>query len=345
MNILFVIGNGFDLNLKLPTSYPEFYRFYTSQTNIENDDIQNLKDNIVSQPMNWSDLEVGMGKYVAKLTTDKSIDNLHKELIKSLSYYLNKIEENYNCDDSKKLTLFDYLMFPEKMFEKEDFDRIRIFRNTWNNTSPWRVQIITLNYTKILEKLLGFHGRKIMMGNSESSRQIFLSEIEHIHGDTERGMNLGLNDISQFLNDDFKEVRLISNKYIKSQFNSVRRTGHDNKCQNWIKQANLMCLFGLSYGETDKRWWDYIGQRLLTDHALLLIFHFDKEINRGGHEIAEMIEDEERVKDDFLSKTSLTPTERGAVSKKIYVAINSRIFKIDATEFKYNDWTTSLPTK
>jgi hypothetical protein len=31
MNIVYIIGNGFDLNLKLDTSYRDFYEYYKKQ--------------------------------------------------------------------------------------------------------------------------------------------------------------------------------------------------------------------------------------------------------------------------------------------------------------------------
>ena len=45
MNILHFIGNGFDKNLGLPTSYPEFYAWYLAQPS-KSKIIQNLKSQL-----------------------------------------------------------------------------------------------------------------------------------------------------------------------------------------------------------------------------------------------------------------------------------------------------------
>lgn len=45
MQILYIIGNGFDLNLGLKTSYKDFYDHYKSVDSSKNS-INNLKKNI-----------------------------------------------------------------------------------------------------------------------------------------------------------------------------------------------------------------------------------------------------------------------------------------------------------
>ena len=47
MNTLFLIGNGFDLSLGLPTDYKSFYKYYLT-TNSSSAVIEALKRNISS---------------------------------------------------------------------------------------------------------------------------------------------------------------------------------------------------------------------------------------------------------------------------------------------------------
>lgn len=61
MNITLIIGNGFDLNLGLPTSYSHFYPYYLlEQTEriIQKELEENLSD--------WADLEMQLGKISLK---------------------------------------------------------------------------------------------------------------------------------------------------------------------------------------------------------------------------------------------------------------------------------------
>ena len=54
MNITFLVGNGFDLNLKLDTRYTDFYKYY-----IEHDPKDLLSESIRNDFEMWSDLETG----------------------------------------------------------------------------------------------------------------------------------------------------------------------------------------------------------------------------------------------------------------------------------------------
>lgn len=59
MNITFLIGNGFDLNLNLNTRYTDFYKYY-----IKNDPKDLLSESIKEDYEMWSDLEVGLGEFL-----------------------------------------------------------------------------------------------------------------------------------------------------------------------------------------------------------------------------------------------------------------------------------------
>lgn len=47
MNVLFVIGNGFDKNLNIPTGYSDFYDYYLSKENDKNENAIALKHSAV----------------------------------------------------------------------------------------------------------------------------------------------------------------------------------------------------------------------------------------------------------------------------------------------------------
>ena len=95
MNILYLIGNGFDLNLNLKTSYKDFYNFILEKNN-EKDlaIVAKFKNEIKNKPTNWSDLELELGKFTAEIDSIEDANNLHDYLIDKLSSYLKLIEDN-----------------------------------------------------------------------------------------------------------------------------------------------------------------------------------------------------------------------------------------------------------
>lgn len=66
MQILYIIGNGFDLNLDLKTSYNDFYKYYETVES-KNPNVQKLKEHISKTYDSWADLELALGDYTQHL--------------------------------------------------------------------------------------------------------------------------------------------------------------------------------------------------------------------------------------------------------------------------------------
>ena len=73
MNITFLIGNGFDLNLGLKTDYKSFYSYYKMRSK------SNIAKSIDSEYELWSDLEKGLGEYTARLKTQQDVEKFLDE--------------------------------------------------------------------------------------------------------------------------------------------------------------------------------------------------------------------------------------------------------------------------
>jgi hypothetical protein len=72
INILHIIDNGFDLNLDLKTNYKDFYQYYNSIDN-ETESIKLLMNKISKDYLNWSDLELGLGRAELKTSKPKTL--------------------------------------------------------------------------------------------------------------------------------------------------------------------------------------------------------------------------------------------------------------------------------
>ncbi len=148
MQILYIIGNGFDLNLGLETSYNHFYTYYNTVKS-DNKNVQKLKENISKTYNSWSDLELELGNYTQHLENIEELDEILFDIGEELSIYL-KLEENklkkIEFDQQK---FFDYLCYPEKLFLPADNEKIIKFKENWNN-HDWELNLYTLNYTTVI---------------------------------------------------------------------------------------------------------------------------------------------------------------------------------------------------
>ena len=104
---------------------------------------------------------------------------------------------------------------------------------------------------------------------------------------------------------------------------------HTKTCKNLIKNAHLICCYGLSFGDTDKMWWESICEAMMNngDIITVLFSHSDRTIDfaNAGHKLERL---RRRIKDQFLSKGGLKEPAKQSVSERIYVSITDPIFNI-----------------
>lgn len=76
LSVLFILGNGFDLNLGMKTSYTDVYSQYV-QTESKSDVIKKFKEELNTNKTNkqskWSDFELGMAKYARTLSSENEL--------------------------------------------------------------------------------------------------------------------------------------------------------------------------------------------------------------------------------------------------------------------------------
>ena len=321
MKILYIIGNGFDLNLGLKTKYKHFYSYY-EKVDSNSDNINNMKTRISGDYESWSDLELGLGKHTEHIHSLEEFDEVYDDIGEQLAEYLIREEAKIDIEKINKNIFFEHLSFPEESLTPGRKEEIITFKNKWKN-NYWYVSIFTLNYTRIIDNILGDKINNLPLGKHDSVAPISLLRLEHIHGYSDDRMVMGVNDISQIANKDFHEMDDILDSLVKSNCNKAHDHKIDVLFSEEIGSSNLICIFGSSIGETDKCWWELIGKRIKED-CRLIIFSQGKEVKkRSSHKNNRIAT---QVKNLFLDKTGLSEEEKLKVSSKIYVGINTKMF-------------------
>lgn len=321
MQILYIIGNGFDLNLGLETSYNHFYEYYKNVKS-DNTNVQKLKENISKKFDSWSDLELALGNYTQHLDNIEDLDDILIDIGDELSKYLHQEEKKLEKYEINQKMFFDFLSFPENLFLPADKEELSEQKKKWSN-HHWNLNIFTFNYTSAIEKILGENKKNVLLNNHTGAAQIQLGEVNHIHGYLDNNMVIGVNDKSQIANESFHDNRDVLESIVKTDCNRANRNNIDRQFTNRINGANLICIFGSSIGDTDNKWWELIGERLKSDCHLILFSKGEEIPPRIRHMQARA---ERNLKDFFLSKTKLSEKEMEAVEEKIFIGLNTGMF-------------------
>ncbi|RZL45742.1 MAG: hypothetical protein EOP00_16855 [Pedobacter sp.] len=322
MQILFFIGNGFDLNLGLETKYSQFYDNHYVKVNSQKESVKKFKSYLTDEIPTWADLERTFGEYTEHIKSESEFDEVFEDIGGELSNYLKKQEKNFNVEKLDINNFIDCLCFPESRLPRGDRNKLYAFKDRWK--SRWFVNIITLNYTETLEKFLGGNTNNLKLSDY-NEKGIYLKGLEHLHGYTDDRMVFGVNDISQLKNSKFHNNQDILDAVIKIDCNKSLKHTLDDWSIGQIHAANLICIFGCSIGDTDKFWWEQIGRRLKDDCMLIIYDTCEAIPSRIAYKKARK---EREMLQRFLSKTNLSEDEKNAIKDKIFVGINTEMFKV-----------------
>jgi hypothetical protein len=322
MKITFLVGNGFDLNIGKKTSYRNFYNYYLRQPS-KSDLIIKLKNNLKQNYENWSDLELGLGEYTKNIKDIDEFDFVLGDIIDNLSIFIKNQEIKYDFTENITNDYYSYLIYPERSLSRGDKESIELFKNKFG--SLWNIDIITFNYSLSIEQILKYDDNEKQISNNPNVK---LNSIKHIHGFSDRRMIIGVNDITQLGNENFKNNPDITGSIIKPEINKNIKDLVDEDCLKIITESSIICLFGISIGDTDKIWWESIGNRLLREINCILIIFFKGEnipINRE-YLIARK---ENEIKTMFKKKANITNEQYETLKNRIYVGYNTDLFKLD----------------
>lgn len=327
MNIVHLIGNGFDLRIGLKTKYVDFLEWYKKQES-PSKIVEDFKTHVGDNIETWSNLELKLGEYTNKFSQHNHFSILYDDLKICLGTYLEIEQGKYRISSAHEDIFRHNLCFPEFFLTPRDRDIVKSYKNKFTN-KPYNVSVVTFNYTKTVELLL----HDLIKSNSTRILQdvfYFYTKIIHIHGTFNDSMILGVNDISQISNNEFHSEDDLKDRLVKLQSNQVIGNLNDYASKKEIENADLICLYGLSLGETDKYWWGLIKERMIKNSNLkVIIFYKDETIIHNVEKAKKGAKRREIVNRFlFLTETDEKSDEAKMIKNNILVEYDSNIFNI-----------------
>ena len=341
MNITYLIGNGFDVNIGLKSRYSDFYEYYVNHHDTDEPDVikrfkedingyikqESGKDNL--QIIDWRDLEIALGQFT-EVMTEKEGEILYLDINDKLKAYLKDEFKYFDADAFSHNDFYSQLTNPVTAhFNRVTANGIKNFCLSY--TGEERYNIINFNYTSTIEELAGFKGKRLSIGLSFSGKQAYLDSVHHIHQTLQDDEILvGVNDVSQIVNKKFHDNRLLSNMYVKPNTNALLGSGTTQDCETIISNTHLFVIFGTSAGITDQRWWNLVCERLIRSNARLIYFvHQTKKRPHQNLYIEEMKREE--ISKLFKHAGMDVSAVLESVIDKCYVSFSEKMFKLPVT--------------
>lgn len=330
MRTVYLIGNGFDVNIGLPTRYIDFYNHYLGlnqdmDTHVVSSLKKHLKDSLSSDSAYWSDLEEALGKYTIELHSYDELEEAYDDINDEMQKYIYSIEKSDLPQGINADKLKSNISTPEAFLNLAEQE---IVRSAYNNISRdiHYISIINFNYTTTIEKILKYIDKPMTLGPATYHKDYStsLGKIIHIHGNAEQPI-LGINDSNQIINEKLKANIDVQDYLIKPRINNA--LGHliDRQAKQLIKDANLICIYGLSFGSTDGLWWKLVGEKLLNGFIVILFVYDNDLYNLSPRKLSRY---KRTWKMKFCNAAKIQNGQRESVMERIIVAPNTAIFNI-----------------
>lgn len=353
MNITFLVGNGFDKSAGIQSGYMDFYQWYIEQES-KNDSILNLKAELKkyidgnednNTEITWSDFEIGLGQYTQKFTVDTVQDffdcyeDAHNNIIAYLKKQINSINPKLSYDETRlknNITNFYSELSPveigviNKVFES----------NSANNAV---IHFISFNYTNILNKtveVLSNGTLKTWNYNTEVRKLYVDPKVLNIHGTDSYSPILGVCNEHQIANESLLSVPYFKEIMLKPQsVNAIGQTWYED-AKSLINSSLIICVFGMSLGDSDSLWWGNIIEQLRKVPSSHLIIYWYMKEPPTDISIFNRIREQDKVKLAICDYSDMTDEQINVLKERIHVIINTkRVLKVKATSKENNDET------
>jgi hypothetical protein len=334
MNITFLIGNGFDRNLGLKTTYSEFIKWY-KKTPAKTDTLKKFREYINDNEELWSAAEEELGKYTAQFDAGAgaAFYECHKDICEHLACYLKDEQGKFESqalvnEIENAFSQLKALTSPFHTQEKEVLDAVYTNRRNENVI----FNFITYNYTDTLDQCLKLAQKKQgLLGTHKYGTSILnhtVGAIHHVHGTVNSQMVFGVNDKSQIAKPDIFNCEygdLYEELLIKQQANQGYQENADAKAKKLLNESHILYIYGMSIGTTDKLWWERVCAWLTGNaerHVVLFCYDMPAE---GVIDIDRKIA-ERKARHTITQYSQLDDQKKQAIEPRIHVT-NANIFQ------------------
>ena len=198
-----------------------------------------------------------------------------------------------------------------------------VFRQHRNEEHKYN--FISFNYTGLLDRCLKCIPKNVVKVRNTLSDKV--GSIVYVHGTTNDSPIMGVNDATQIANKELANDERFVRYIIKPMLNAVHRTDHDEKANNLISFSNIICVYGMSLGATDKLWWGRVLSWLQgSAERHLVIFDYDPDFTIASQ--FDWIDKEDAIIDKLAEYSTDSKVNIESLRPRIHIAVHKNIFSI-----------------
>ena len=323
MRILYLIGNGFDLAQTLNTRYSDFYKGRILDKDLSGDILTKLQSSIKDDIRSWADMEKRLGEFSSEMGTVEDVDAVYDFLKKELRDYLKNEQERITVATEEVAINREILLTPEKFLPPESKDTIRTIINRGANLE---IDAISFNYTNVFEKAISYNGRPFEIKQAGAGNTVKMVSVYKVHGALDREMIMGVADEEQISNKVLASDIDALEVMVKPRTTALRRDYVCSRCSYLIANADIIVMYGLSIGETDRNWWKQITDRLnINGNVRLIIYsHLDKAIAKDDY--ARISREERIIYRKLYECNGVNNLKFGRMNSQIFISFDDRLF-------------------
>ena len=326
-----------------------FFPIYKDKSQNKGDRIKQLSDNIEDNYDTWADFEKALGKYTEKFNLENKqnfidqIKDFESEFVEYLKWQESVL--SYKNSDRISQTMINGLT---KYYSVDNLavDSNAAVTKIYNkfNGDPHTFNFVNFNYTSLLSKTLktlpdGIVCKRKYNGSVDKIDKI--GKVIHIHGSCDKMPIIGVNDETQISNKELaKDMRFV--RYVvKPLMNQSLRHGNDRDATTVINNSTIICVYGMSLGATDKKWWDLLMQWLASnqDRQLILFEYDDKYTSMTPYG---WLEKEDYIMDKLTQYNSNKGLTVENLRSRIHIAVHKNIFQMNLPYKKDDEYGTLM---
>ena len=272
LNVTLFVGNGFDLGLGLNTGYKDFLRRYLNRDLKINNIVGKFVNLINRNKDTWGDAELAFGQLDFS-SINANVEEAYRMCIhdfqQSLEEYLADEASRLIINKGQQVSIRDHLAHAVlDVITNAGIDYV------FDDITGVNIDILTLNYTDTIDRLIGFGETtlrsRIYFKHKGSNIEVEFRDIVHLHGRIGQGradsqVLFGVDNPGQVVDEDLRSLCKEEGYLVKPQKARIGNLSQYGEGKGIIGKSDVIVLFGVSYGKTDRSWWDCIANNVIED--------------------------------------------------------------------------------